>query len=787
MPVSVSRFGKDDKLTSIWEPGNPAEVGSPEVETGLLNISAPVNWDWVADRDTAFPHYAMELTDLISSPPEDLPIPLMRLSSYAGSPPLHTGVESSPLVTNTPLGYTLHVEHGLLHMNLADWQPEQGDLGVSWSPTVAFSGSSTQQIVGERTDVTMNYLAMLVADFKSSEVHEFAQLGGALFKVETEDSWKLPDGGYRGTYVICYTAASLVVYKYNEGGGTYLAELAVDHNFYGTTNYVGVCVRLTAEGTRKLQIFIDGEQVAEIVDSTITKLGACPYIRGVTSLDFWFGDICAGNVPQDDTYPPVPAKAIYKMPSEIEASPGIIDSFYPETGKWYIPPAEVVGASSAAEAIALPVSLVPSATPRGIFAEFYNWKDAMTAQTFFPGNAGAHLFAKFDYLTDPEVSDSLLGVSALIVHNCYHRLEAPYTLGMNRYYQAAVQQSHVCLADKEGGGDSFAPYDDAKLELYMYNGTDLIRGVCAEGFKSSGNNPYAVSGANPSAIQMPVNSQMRLACDVIDLLPDSVDPTANNKELLATYTYKPSALTNEAYDFDHYVANISTFVFHAGSAGIRTKDSLEAPVYAGAPTCQLPMSCANYPAMVQAGTATADPTYPDERIFIDGIQVCNSLYTQLFTLSIGDSDWEWTVQVEDFCDRIGTGILPDPFLYGPRRLRVTLHMIGSEGLGRAGVYDAAQLNPLVKSKIQLRLFRPDWVLPQWDTELVVASYSLNVIGQIGEQDMGTWEANADLVFETPYVQPSLETPPERLFMDVGQVYEIQIFDPGTAPELKFFA
>lgn len=743
------------------------------------NLTGAVNWDWVANRETDFPHWTAHMETIEYSPNNQVQLPLIGLFVYNG--PVDFNDLGTPANLRTPtsaLYYDLHNEHGLMHMNLVDWELDSADLVVEWSEVTAASYDAFNPTGFIPLQYRhSNYIAFLVGDFGSTEVHETSRMGGGIFELVTSRRAIEANGLASGTYFVCFKGAEVNIWAYDPMTEDYEIAYTIPFDMTSKTAFWGTSILIDEDGNFKAEIYLNGAWQIDIPDPDLLYVKPCPYMRGKTSMDYWFGDLFVGRIHYNTNRIPPVLHVEYYQPSSIEPFP---QQFVPNTTQFYIPPTELVGGETGLEVNALPISLAGGTSDKCFRLHMTDYLDQISGggQTF----AQAHAWAQFDY-TDGTygLPPKFFGATALLVHQfrsmVYLKDEIPgdrrqFVMPMRNLELTCVQRPDRPFIGDYDEGDPF--------EFYYSNGTDLIRSPCWDNFKAADIHP--------------MNLDYRVACDNIDLAGASWNELGVfSLEQLGSLMYKPAAGWWDIRSFPDVYSEIRTFMFKTGVAGIRTTETLEAPVYVQR-ECQPPVSCSVWPVLMTTQGVGGDGLYGPT---VTTSQFCDSLFGGLYNVEQGG--WNWEVMVEDLSDLAGDGSESFPYRYGERYLRVTISMV-SAALMDSFLWSSSQLMPLTNFKeIELWAYPSvgvgsvdtynqlgEWPIPSKVATLPLANYTLNVPPLPPSGGPG-FPPEATLIYHLPIpANQDLTEEPERLLIANGVFYRFEIFDAnGRKPTLDY--
>lgn len=721
------------------------------------NLTGALNWDWIDNKDTDFPHRTGYIFAANNSPGRNLVLlPMIALVTFT-APVVDVQAATNAFTPTQGLNYDIHDPHGLMHVDVRNWHTEQATLVVEWGEVLAGAyGEAGADLSANVTYRQANYYSMLIADFGSTEVHQTANMGGAMFELVTTRR-KLEDNGkISGSYFVCYSDI-VRVFTYDPGIEDYAEVYSVAYSMKEVTSYWGASIILDEFGEFKSELYLNGAWQLDISDNDLIHIKPCPYMRGETSLDFWFGDVFVGRINYFTNRIPPVLHAVYLQPTSISAFPPTESELSPT--KWYIPPTTVVGAEEAKDANNLPVSLAGGTATIGFQGHWPDYKDSITIQGFGQTFAQAHLWVNFDYRAGG-LPPKPYGCTALIAHQfrtmAYLKDEIP---GINRQFLVPLPNSeytNVQLPENPFMGNH---EEESIWDFYFANGTDFVRSQCWNRWNT--------------AYRHPMDLDYRIACDNIDLVTRT-EGKLFDLEQLATYWYKPAAGWQGAEVFSDVYSEIRGFFFKTGTAGIRTRDTLEAPVY-DPPECPKAVNCENYSVLLTF------PGLVDEQggdLFVSTGQICDSLYPGLYNVAQGG--WNWTVVVTDMREVNGS-------LYGPRNVRVTVSMISPE-LMDAYLASSSQLRPFLNVKeIILRAYvvgpgKVDkdnqlsaWPIPVYEAKLKLAGASLNVPPLPPSGGPGL-PPEATMIYQNEVAGASSTQDPAPILFAEGFEYRFEIFD-----------
>lgn len=745
--------------------------GKNKFFTNLINST---NWDWVAERGRYFPHYTSFITG-IEFNSNWLGLPLMAVAMYDGAVEFEGQIAASDnaIRPDSVLAYTFHEEHGFMHIDLGNYATDYDNLVVERAETLAAKfGETVVSAAGPLYYNQTSYYSFLVADFNSAEAAS-CRMGNGIFEFVTSRRKVEPNGKVSGSYFATFKDR-LYIWRYSNLTQDYEIVAFDTYDHRGKTAYFQGVVHLEQSGAMRAFVYVNGVKLLAITDKNMLYVKPCPYMRGQVAMDYWFGDVFSGGINNCDPLEALPTLRVeYRQPTELTTFPGVLDE---EEGLWYIPPTEIIGATTAEEANAPPYSLAPGSVGRGFAGYWPNFNDQITqqgSQSF----AQAHLWAKFDFTGSGGLPNELLGCTALFVYQFRSMAKlADDVLGMNRQFLVPVVNSHICnvqLPDNPYMGEL---YEGSIWDLYYANGTDLIRDPCWDGLSEEYGDYH------------PITPTYRWACDSIDLVTKPNGGLVSKQEL-AQYYFKPSAGWYDIRQLEDAYSEIRGFCLKTGIEGIRTTEPLEAPVYPAPPACKPPISCSTVNLLM---TLPVVATTQDNGLIANTAQLCDSMFSGLYSVPRGG--WDWSVKVEDIYETENIGTEEDPVLrYGQRYLKVTLRT-SPEELMDDGLTSSSQLTALNLQRMLFRVYvgndtAPvdttgliyDWPLPIYEVELPQSHATFNVPPTSPGGGSGAVPPEVIQVFNFPIpnIGVGTEEPPEALVLVAGRSYRFEIYRPNN--------
>lgn len=678
-------------LEGVCELGDFTEV--------FTSMQSAVNWDWLADKNdpASTPFYAKAYKQAGAY----TVLPLINILWYLGE----TGA-LFPSTEQIYVPFDIHDEHGLMHIDFSSVSPNRPNLlGTNWVTTGQLAGN----LIPFQT-----YGGFLIADFGSEEIwgDNAVTLGGMLGIIETTASYSQvfsahPDdttkAGHFNGYIIAYNAEGINVYKWNPSLKDYEVKGNVPFDMQNKTVYFGYGIRYD-QGQWAAELYLNGAWQLSIFDDDIVSFTMFRYQRGVLSMDYWFGDWIIGSMsPFVNRTPPAlhvrnfaPKEFYFDWPA---------DDLTPE---WYDRPANYIDmvpqgdALTAAEAVDGPVKL-----------RTLEQQGDLGFEVEVPGTVGFQFpVAQWGVRWDPNDWDApylgqqerVFGCCPFFTYRWSKQHIAPFPYGMNRVYEGVFTS------------------DD---ELYFFTIPSAQFPAIIPYVSIFEDDPY-----NDLAFLAPT----RAKC-----YPTGYDRPLVKEDMLEPYTWatmehQTFVFNGQLYtkDFiaDHWIyfylnpqaeENVdepTVFKFHmpylrmfSGVRGLRTRKTLEAPTYE-VPNCPYPTCTNNQRYFLAVGS------FVDEGggvLKSDALLQCDNLFPLAGIPGdeqIQSNGWHWNVTVQDKLDA------------GKRIITVTLSSIATELMGY--LLASSQLAHVPIDPVRLRVWRPDWPLPVWDSDAVIENVNINV-------------------------------------------------------------
>ena len=496
-----------EKGQEIAEAQGTCSLG--EFQEIFSTIDATYNWDWVADKDVAFPRpFKNTLPDSLDYGTGDdsliiigtlvgntLSWPLMVGFFYSDTT-LFLAETGNTFAPTESLNIDIQNPYGLIHMDFRHLHHDTHPNLVVYAGNAANGAFDFIKPSNYVAHVTSLYAGKLVADFGSREIYgpawdedtdgpsdkpaftgivneneipEFtvATLGGFLFRIDTTFR-SIINGKLAGVYLVCYKE-DIQVYKYNAGLDDYESLYSIPYNPKNKTTYFGCSILYDGEN-KVAEIYIDGQFELSIPDNTLANihLPVC-YQRGVFSVDHWVGDIVSGvTYPGTNRLPP-PITTRYFEPTAL-LTYDVEDPDDPL--KKIIWPVEPIGSTDLLAANK-PFPKLAAGEPETGFkldrTDFAATVSSNWGGNFFGGTS--NILTNFDLSTYPEIGAIPWGSYALMVGKTeMNRYSSALDIPNNPYkFLMVSQQLYPIIPNADVPGIDFTTYPLFELYQDGYN------------------------------------------------------------------------------------------------------------------------------------------------------------------------------------------------------------------------------------------------------------------------------------------------------------------------------
>lgn len=642
----------------------------------FTSIQAAVNWDWIADKAdaTVFPWSTF-------------------MSGNAGTMPLavvekFSGITGGFLSGFQPWQFDIHSEHGLLHLNFDITHPERDDLLVAW---YIDRGEYTPNLFAQQT-----LHGFLIADHGSIEIHgmdpeaedfdpEYVpfELGGMLGIIETTES--IDDtftAGHFNGYIISYSDA-IYVRKWSTLLGEYEIIETIPFEMKNKTVYFGYGIRYD-QGQWAAEIYLNGAWQASIFDDTITAFTGVRYQRGVLSLDYWFGDyIIASMSPFTNR---VPGELIVKHYNATEIENSTSELFNGDANI-FIPVEPNVEGATLLETLSNATTKFVAREQESYVAGSYTTVDT----PFFFQTPGVALTMKFDLTGVGELGDRLYGCFPFISWRILETEVATFPYGMNREYKEYDSQDNA--------------WDLYRIpeEVWPFTITDPLN---PDDFNPIYDDLYFDTGYKNAPFAFCYPDRFETVEAIYDVspwitspfIPFQFDGLLYTKQVISD-TYVQWRLYPQQPGWGvTYTLEIAQVKMFSGVLGIRTEETLEAPVWPIIECEEVPDCSPENRMLIAYGIWEEGLGGEPDHYKIVAPADCDTLYSKYIIYN--QTTWNWTIGIND--------ILAD----GVRRLVFEFGSIVNFG---DLVFDPNQISGVLTqhSSLLLKVWRDDWKLMVW--------------------------------------------------------------------------
>lgn len=645
----------------------------------LTSIQSIINWDWVVDRATNTP-MCVKATEISSA---YTLLPMCNLTYYYETGMPVTAFDAHNCITP----YKLHDEHGLMNIKFSDVFPSKKGLLAAWWVTTGYQAPTLTPF--------QSYIGYLISDFGSEELWEDSSLGGLLGIVETADSYAVTytDDHFNG-YIISYKS-EIVIRKWNSALGMYEVRGTIPFNLKNRTAYIGLAIQYV-EGNWVANIYINGVLQFTLADDNIVSLTVFRYQRDVLSMDYWFGDIVIGSISPFATKSPPPVTVKYFAPEEAYFD-------YPVT-----PPVNQIKlepkgtATSPLDAVSGNAALVTPLPEK--YAGFERLYDPAVSGV---GTPKVSLGVRWNpnNWDDPKIQlrQRLYGCCPAFEHMWYKTIIATFPYGMNRQFDRKLYSYDLIYFWRIPA----AEFPD-NIPAILANDTGYYNDFA---FLA----PLDIN-CKPSGTDKPLTPEDMLIGVGYESMQHQTFPYNNHlytkDEVANNWIY--FELDMQATDVIEIPTTIKLRLpwvkMLSGAEGIRTRKYLGIPEFDDC-NCPYPVcGDANYFRSSAFNMTVESST----RTYVSTSKVCDSLFSLGNTplaYSLQPNGWNWEITLEDIL--VGTG------LDAKRKIRLTMHAIAPELMGQ--VLNSSQVYQYGKDLLRLRVWRSDWELPVWDSNILMIS------------------------------------------------------------------